>query len=46
MIGSSVTRRADSFLYAAVRTPFGRFGGALAEDGALGPRRLASAKAT
>jgi len=31
MIGSSVTRRADSFLYAAVRTPFGRFGGALAE---------------
>jgi acetyl-CoA acetyltransferase family protein len=31
MIGSSVTRRADSFLYAAVRTPFGRFGGALAQ---------------
>jgi acetyl-CoA acyltransferase len=31
MIGSSVTRRAGSFVYAAVRTPFGRFGGALAE---------------
>ena len=31
MTGASVTGRANCFVYAAARTPFGRFGGALAE---------------